>query len=218
MNLYADAGNLHCLQYRINKMGYQTKMLSCGIGDKIPEFDIMLVGGGQDKEIDIIQKDIVRKAPSLKYYIENEKTILAICGGYQLLGEYFQKENTIIKLSGILPFYTVACGDRAVGNIVYKTDFGKVVGFENHSGKTYLQNGLKPLGKVVCGVGNNDEDKGEGIIYNNVFCTYAHGPVLPKNPNFADELIRRALRLSVLPKLDDDLEKKCQNQLVNRFS
>jgi hypothetical protein len=117
---------------------------------------------------------------------------------------------------GILPFYTIASEERMIGNFVYQTNFGKVVGFENHSGKTYLSQSLTPLGKIITGYGNNGEDNSEGVIYKNTFGTYAHGPVLPKNPEFADEIIKRAVCEELQP-IDDTADKLCHNQLISRF-
>ena len=104
-----------------------------------------------------------------------------------------------------------------IGNYVFETSFGKVVAFENHSGKTYLSEELSPLGKVITGFGNNGEDKTEGLLFKNTFATYAHGPVLPKNPELADEIIRRALKTHTLYQIDDEIENACHNQLVERF-
>lgn len=219
MNLYSDVGNALCLKYRLEKLGYKAEIIPCSVGDRIQDFDIMLIGGGQDKEMSILRRDILRKADTIKYHIENDKTVLAICGGYQLLGEYFKTaDNTTVEMTGALPFYTVSTGKRAVGNMVYKTAFGKVVGFENHSGKTFLRDDLEPLGKVITGCGNNGRDNTEGLIYKNTFCTYAHGPVLPKNPNFADEIISRCLNIELQLNLKDDIENKCHSYLISRFS
>lgn len=219
MNLYSDIGNLYCLIYRLKHMGYSVEVMNSNVGDKIKDFDIMLIGGGQDKEMGILKRDMLRKADALKYYIENEKTVLAICGGYQMLGEYFKTgDNKTIEMTGVLPFYTVCDNNRCVGNMVYKTSFGKVVGFENHSGKTYISKGLKPLGKIITGCGNNGKDKTEGLIYKNTFCTYAHGPVLPKNINFANEIICRTLKIENPINIDDKIENICHNNLISRFS
>lgn len=218
LNLYGDSGNVQCLYNRLSWRGYSVSVDSVGIGDKIPDFDIMFIGGGQDKEMQILSRDLKRKSQALSYYIEQGKTILAICGGYQMLGKYYkQSSGEIIPLSDALPFYTIGGEKRIIGNFVYHTSFGKVVGFENHSGKTYLSSELSPLGRIISGYGNNGEDASEGVIYKNTFGTYAHGPVLPKNPNFADEIIGRALGTDLSP-LDDTIETLCQNQLVARFS
>lgn len=215
LNLYGDAGNLLCLKKRIEKRGYSTEIIEVGIGDNIPNFDIMLIGGGQDKEMRIIQNDLRRKAEMLSFCVHSGKTILAICGGYQLLGEYYKTKDDVIKLSSALPFFTVAGQNRMIGNFVFDTPFGRVVGFENHSGRTFLCNSLNPLGELVVGYGNNGFDGTEGLLYKNTFCTYSHGPVLPKNPALADEIISRVI--PSIEHLDDDIEDRCHNELIKRF-
>lgn len=217
LNLYGDSGNVLCLYNRLTWRGYSVSVDAVGVGDKINDFDILFIGGGQDKEMQILERDLKKKSQALSYYAQQGKVILAICGGFQFLGEYYKKsDGSIIQLSGVLPFYTVGGERRMIGNFVYNTKFGKVVGFENHSGKTYLSNALQPLGKIISGYGNNGEDKTEGVIYKNTFGTYAHGPVLPKNPNFADEIILRAINDELTP-IDDTIELMCQNQLIGRF-
>ena len=218
MNLYGDSGNVRCLYYRLTQRGYAVTVDEIGIGDKLCDFDIHFIGGGQDREMQIISTDLKRKSDALAYAVHSDKTVLAICGGYQLLGEYYMSyDGTKMNLSGALPFYTVGGSERMIGNIVFATPFGKVVGFENHSGKTYLDSSLSPLGKVVSGFGNNGTDGGEGLLFNNTFCTYAHGCVLPKNPALADEIIRRATGDELAP-LDDTAELRCHDLLVKRFS
>lgn len=218
LNLYGDSGNVQCLYNRLTWRGCRVSVESVGIGDRIPDFDILFIGGGQDKEMRILSRDLKRKSQALSYYIEQGKTVLAICGGYQMLGKYYKQSNgDTILLSDTLPFYTVGSEKRTIGNFVYQTEFGKVVGFENHSGKTYLPSELSPLGKIITGCGNNGEDAGEGVLYKNTFGTYAHGPVLPKNPNFADEIIRRALRTDELSALNDTIENMTHNSLIAKF-
>lgn len=217
MNLYGDAGNIRCLCYRLLKREYKVNVSEIGIGDRLGEFDILFIGGGQDREMKIISSDIKRKSDALCYAVQSGRTVLAICGGYQLLGGYYVSQDSVeITLSGALPFYTVASGERMIGNIVFETRFGKVVGFENHSGKTYLDPSLSPLGKVLSGFGNNGSDRGEGVLFNNTFGTYAHGCVLPKNPELADEIIRRATGDELAP-LDDSDENACRHILISRF-
>ncbi|MBR3149572.1 MAG: glutamine amidotransferase [Eubacterium sp.] len=218
MNLYGDSGNVRCLCFRLQKRGYEPDVREVGAGDRLGDFDILFIGGGQDREMNIISRDLKRKSDELSYAVHSEKTILAICGGYQLLGSYYQSaDGSVMSLSGALNFYTVGGSERMIGNIVYKTPFGNVVGFENHSGKTYLGDSLSPLGRVVSGFGNNGEDRGEGLLFKNTFCTYAHGCVLPKNPAFADEIIRRATGADLAP-LDDTEESICHDLLIKRFS
>ncbi len=219
LNLYGDSGNVLCLYYRLKKRGFNAEIVKAGKGDKIPDFDILFIGGGQDREISIIEKDLKRKSDAISYYIESGKTVLAICGGYQLLGEYFKtNDNRVIRLSGALPFYTEGSKKRMIGNIVMSTPFGKIVGFENHSGRTHLSEELNPLGSIIMGYGNNGSDGKEGLLYKNTFCTYLHGPVLPKNPKFADEILRRSVPQIDHYPLDDNLETLCHNSLIARFS
>lgn len=219
MNLYGDSGNLLCLKRRLEGRSFSAEITEVEAGERIPDFDILFIGGGQDREMKILSPDIRKKSAVLSSFIEAGKVVLAICGGFQLLGEYYKTaEGETVKLSGALPFYTVGGKKRMIGNTVFETPFGACVGFENHSGRTYLSKTLFPLGRVVTGFGNNGEDGGEGLLYKNTFATYAHGPVLPKNPALADEIIKRALRLSELKALDDTLESSCHAQLVARFS
>lgn len=218
LNLYGDGGNLICLIKRLEKRGIKSEVVNIEAGEGIPDFDIMLIGGGQDREMNIISLDVRRKSEMLSYAIENERVILAVCAGFQLLGEYYQTaDGGFVKLSGALPFHTVAGDKRQIGNIITASPFGKLAGFENHSGKTILPPSLPPLGNVIKGFGNNG-DGGEGLLYKNTFATYMHGPVLPKNPALADELIKRALRTNELKPIDDELENKCHSYLIKRFS
>ena len=218
LNLYGDSGNVLCLYQRLRKRHFGAEILPVGIGEKIPEFDILFIGGGQDKEMKIIAPDLRRKSDMLSYCIKSGKTLLAICGGYQILGEYYKTyDGSVMKLSGALPFCTVGGKERMIGNFVFETPFGSVAGFENHSGKTYLDKSLSPLGRIISGFGNNGSDGGEGLLYKNTFCTYAHGPVLPKNPVLADEIIRRATGINNLEAIDDAIENACHDQLVKRF-
>ena len=218
LNLYGDSGNVLCLYRRISSRNIHCEITEYGIGDRLGNFDILFIGGGQDREMKAVSRDLKRKSEMLSYCIHSGKTVLAICGGYQLLGEYYQAQNgETLRLSGALPFYTVAGKKRMTGNIVFETPFGDAAGFENHGGRTYLKNGLKPLGKVLCGYGNNGGDNGEGLFFKNTFCTYAHGPLLPKNPAIADEIIKRALNTDELAPLDDTLENLCRESLIKRF-
>lgn len=218
LNLYGDMGNTLCLYYRLRKRGYEAEIERVDMGDKLCEFDILLIGGGQDKEMNIIASDLKRKSEMLSYSVNCGKVVFAVCAGFQLLGRYYiNQQGGELKLSSALNFYTEGSSKRMIGNLVYDSPFGKIVGFENHSGKTYLSGNLKPLGRVISGYGNNGEDLGEGVLYKNTFGTYAHGAVLPKNPLLADELIKRALKTDCLSSLDDEIENLCHNQLINRF-
>ncbi|MBR3738656.1 MAG: glutamine amidotransferase [Eubacterium sp.] len=216
LNLYGDIGNIICLQYRLAKRGISSEVIGIEAGDRLCDFDILVIGGGQDKEMEIIAPDIRKKGEMLSYCIESGKTVFAVCAGFQLLGKnYIISGKKELRLSGALDFSTVAGDERKIGNIVFESPFGLIAGFENHSGKTYLPNKFSPLGKVIRGFGNNGEDKGEGLLYKNTFATYAHGAVLPKNPALADEIIKRALKCETLSPLDDEVENKCHNQLIH---
>ncbi len=216
LNLYGDTGNVITMKKRLEWRGFETEVtdLSFGEFDLSYKYDIIFIGGGQDFEQGILTEDLFKyKSGWLKEQIENGTVVLAICGGYQMLGNYYitdKGEN--IKFLGAVDFYTKASSPRMIGNIVYSTELnGKspVAAFENHSGKTYLGKGVSPLGKVVKGFGNNGEDGTEGARYKNVFATYGHGPLLPKNPVLCDSILLTALKahgVSDLSELDDRVE------------
>lgn len=217
MNLYGDAGNVKCLYKRLTWRGYNVRIIPVGLGEKLYDFDILFIGGGQDKEMKIVSRDLKLKSQMLSYAVEQGKVILAICGGFQILGDYYKTyEGNELILTGALPFYSIAGNHRFVGNIVTNSSFGKLVGFENHSGRTFLNNSLSPLGTVIKGYGNNGKDSTEGVLYKNTFATYLHGPILPKNPKFADEIISRCVKSELKP-LNDEYEKICNESLVKRF-
>lgn len=136
---------------------------------------------------------------------------------YQLLGDAFiTSADVTIKGAGVLPMFTKAGDKRFIGNAIVETPHGKLVGYENHSGRTFLENDCPPLGKIIKGAGNNGTDKTEGARLHNVFGSYLHGPILSKNPHFADELLKLALGVNTLELLDDDLELKAHNHAVKR--
>ena len=228
LNVYGDIGNILVLKYRAQQRGIKINVSNVSIKDSFPidKYDITLFGGGQDYEQAIVSKDMVEtKKDDLTEYIERGKVLLAICGGYQLLGKYYTTPEGE-KLDGlnILDIYTEGGDTRFIGNTVIKNeDFNETyVGFENHSGRTYIGN-LKPLGKVIAGYGNNGEDQQEGCIYKNTFGTYFHGSLLSKNPELADRLLSTALKNKYgehikLDPLDDNLEFKAKEFIVNRES
>ncbi len=233
LNLYGDRGNIAALRRRSEWRGIKAGISNVTLEDGFaPEnYDIIFLGGGQDYEQEIIQEDLLkRKGGEIKNAIENGKIFLCICGGYQLLGKYYRTwDGKEIEFLGALNLWTVGGKNRMIGNMVFECDFlksevydGKIAGFENHSGKTYLGPEVKPLGKVIRGHGNNGEDGFEGALYKNVFCSYSHGSLLPKNPVFADHLLALALKrkykdfVSLQP-LDDVFEELAHNSVIERI-
>lgn len=195
MNIYGDYGNLLTLQRRSQWHGYTVEIIDYNPGDVFPEnVDIVLGGGGQDSGQDKIQADLQKIGPKLVKLAEENTPILVICGLYQLLGKFFKtQDGHIIPGIGLLDIETVAGPERLIGNIVTHSDeFGDIIGYENHSGQTFLGTGVQPLGTIVRGAGNNGEDEFEGARYKNVIGCYLHGSLLPKNPVIADWLIKQA--------------------------
>lgn len=198
LNLYGDSGNVLCIKKRCEWRGIECDVWNFEAGSQFDfgSCDIVFIGGGQDREQQLVLRSLgVKNAERLADAVEN-KTVLAICGGYQLLGKYYETSSgTRLDFTGILDFYTVGRQNRFIGNYEFKTSEKlRIIGFENHSGRTYLGNGVEPLGRIIKGFGNNGRDKTEGVRYKNTFCTYSHGPLLPKNPDFADMLITSALQ------------------------
>lgn len=223
LNVYGDVGNILILKNRAESRGINVKVTNISLNDNFnPEdFDIVFFGGGQDYEQSIVSEDLKNnKKEALSTYIENEKVLIAICGGYQLLGKYYRAPSGE-KLDGlgILDIYTEAGKNRFIGNtIIYNEDLDETyVGFENHSGRTYI-NDLKPLGKCLLGYGNNGEDGYEGCIYKNTFCTYFHGSLLSKNPELADRILKLALDKKYdnvnLEPLNDEFEIKAKQTII----
>lgn len=220
-------GNITTLKKRCEWRGISLLVTDIDAGSTInpAEFDMYFMGGGQDLQQIMVSKELQKNKIALKDAAEQNAVFLAICGGYQLLGEYYQPhEGEKLKGIGLLDAYTVAGQKRFIGNVTAKSDFlspQELVGFENHSGLTYLKEGTTPLAKTVIGNGNNGKDKTEGARKNNVFGTYLHGSLLPKNPHFADYLIELALKKKYgekipLPPLDDTIEFKAHNSLIGK--
>lgn len=227
MNIYGDTGNIIALKKRAEWRGIRTDVKNISIKNNLKkgEVDIFFFGGGQDQQQELVAKDLVKnKGKVINEEVERGIPLLSICGGYQLLGEYYQPNNGE-KLTGIdlFPLYTIAGDKRMIGNLVIDSQFGKLVGFENHSGKTYLKDSAKPLGKVVKGFGNNGEDNTEGCIYKNAIGCYMHGSLLPKNPKLADWLLQKALETKYnknikLKDLDNKLENLAHQIAAEKFA
>ena len=228
LNVYGDVGNILILKHRAELRGIKVNILNNSLNDAfdVDNYDIVLFGGGQDFEQSIVSNDLSgAKKDALEKYIEAGKVLIAICGGYQLLGKYYTAPNgEKINGLGILDIYTESGDTRFIGNtVIYNEEFNEYyVGFENHSGRTQI-NDLKPLGKCVHGYGNNGSDGYEGCIYKNTYCTYFHGSLLAKNPELADRFISTALSLKygkeiTLEPLDDSFEIKAKEYMINRLN
>ena len=229
LNLYGDGGNIRCLMRRLQWRGLEAELVKMPIGSResLAGVDLVFIGGGQDFEQQVLLQDLHRgRDTELRAAIEDGVTVLAICGGYQMLGAYYETyDGQRCDFIGALDLYTVGARKRMIGNYMFRVDDAlggtTVVGFENHSGKTRLGPGLEPLGRVLAGFGNNGEDGTEGAHYKNVFGTYSHGPLLPKNPAFADLLLRTALErrfgAAELAPLDDRLADMAHDEMAARL-
>lgn len=231
LNLYGDRGNIISFKNRCVWRDIEFEARQYKLEDNIPfeDLDIVFIGGGSDREQLLVGKRLLDIKSDFQNYIENNGVSLTICGGYQLLGHYYQLQDEKINALGILDIYTQTEKGRLIGNVVIEADFleGKttLVGFENHGGRTYINNHT-PLGKTIVGSGNNGNDGGEGVIYKNTIGTYLHGPILPKNPNLTDYLIFKSLEKRYgLSKedfdksaLDDSLEYLAHDSMITRLS
>lgn len=226
LNLYGDRGNIQCLMKRCQWRGIEAETIAYETDDTIDfsKLDIVLLGGGSDREQMIVCEKLKSIQKDFKEYVEANGVVIAICGGYQLLGKYYKTEQGMITGLDLVDMYTEQEEGRLISNIVLQSELFDmpVVGFENHGGRTYIKNN-KPLGKVLYGAGNDGKSGHEGVVYKNVIGTYLHGPLLPKNPQLADWLIERALKKkygedTVLTPLDDSQEKEANDYIVQRFT
>ena len=230
LNLYGDRAKVICMKSRLERRGIGCAVTRLPIGSaaSLAGFEIVFIGGGQDFEQQVLLDDLHRgKAQEIRAAIANGKTFLTICGGYQMLGSYYETyDGERCDFIGALDLYTVGSKTRMIGNYKFKCGESRggsiVVGFENHSGKTHLGSGVEPLGAVLAGFGNNGEDGTEGAHYRNVFGTYSHGPMLPKNPEFCDMLLVSALERrygkAELAPLDDALELLAHDEMCARVN
>lgn len=194
MNIYGDRGNVLTLERRLEWHGYQPEVIYHHPSKAFPNnIDIIIGGGGQDSGQERVQDDLLRIGPAIKQLADADIPMLMVCGLYQLFGKFFKTaEGTVIQGISVFDIETIGGPTRMIGNIVIDTPFGEVIGYENHSGQTYLDAKTAAFGHVVKGAGNNGKDGGEGAVYKNAYGTYLHGSILPKNPHFADHLIRQA--------------------------
>jgi len=220
LNIYGDGGNIMTLKRRCEWRGIDVSVDEINAGRvDIREHDIYFIGGGQDLQQIEVSKELQKHKEFFTYERDRGAVFLGICGGYQLMGHYYQPhEGARLEGISLLDAYTVAGNKRFIGNVTAKTDYltpKTLVGFENHSGLTYLQGDTKPIAEILVGNGNNGADKTEGARYKNVFGTYLHGSFLPKNPHFADYMIELAIGEKLSP-LDDEIELNTHNSLISK--
>ncbi len=226
LDLYGDSGNMEVLRYRCGKRGIMCQVDGYSLGGELPDlskYDLIYIGGGADLEQQHISADLLRCKEAIKKAYEGGTFLFLICGGYQLMGKYYRDaDGNEIPGLGLFDYYTVAPASRrkrCISNIVVRTKFADVVGFENHGGQTQ---GVKtPLGEVLFGNGNCSKSQYEGYFEENVIATYMHGPCLSKNPELADYMIGYCLGRDGSPEplaqLDDTLEKKCRQVMLDRL-
>jgi len=225
MNIYGDRGNIMCLRRRCQLRGIEFEVAELGPGDRLDakDTDMVFIGGAQDREQRRVAEDLIAvKSRALKEAAERGAVVLAVCGGYQLVGQYYRSaDGSELPGAGLLDIWTVHPGpgaERFIGNVVARWGQTTLVGFENHGGRTYLGQKVTPLAEVVSGYGNNGGDGTEGAVSGNVFGTYLHGALLPKNPAFADFLIETALHRKArglrLAELDDRIEDMAHAEAV----
>ena len=226
LNLYGDRGNIQCFRKRLEWRGIEAEVIPFLSEDKIDfkQLDIVLLGGGSDREQELVCQYLQAIKQDFKEYVEDKGVVLAVCGGYQLLGKYYKTDKKLIKGLEILDIYTEWEPERLIRNIILNSPLFEtpIVGFENHGGRTYIGSHT-PLGKVFFGLGNTGKSGYEGVVYKNVIATYLHGPLLPKNPEVCDYLLEHALKRKygediALKKLPDKLEHKANSYIVGRYS
>ena len=228
LNLYGDRGNIIAFSRRCRWRDVRVEIHQVNTGERVDfkQMDFVFLGGGSDREQNLMSADLTRRSGYLSEAIEDGLVVLAICGGYQLLGKYYKTlAGDVIPGLGILDFYTEGGQERLIGNVAVEIELGgvreRITGFENHSGRTLL-GGIEPLGRVLAGHGNNGQDRWEGARYKNVICSYLHGPLLPKNPIITDYLIscalRRRYREMPLAPLDDRLEKEANQAMLKHLT
>lgn len=231
MDLYGDNGNLEIIKYRLNSRNIEMILDTYTIGDPsldLSEYDLVFMGGGSDKEQKLVAKDLIKYKEKIKRSINSGTFYLLICGAYQLFGAYYKdSEDNLISGLNIFDYYTLSStnkSERCIGNIIVETDIlkepTKIVGFENHGGQTY--NIDKPFAKVLYGNGNTFKCEYEGYFNKNVLGTYLHGPLLSKNPELADYIIKECLERKYnkkinLKKIDDNFEMLAKNEIINRY-
>jgi CobQ-like glutamine amidotransferase family enzyme len=221
LNIYADRGNIAVLSRRARLREHELDVTPVGLGAEVEpgSFDLLYVGGGQDREQALVAPDIARKGEAIRQAVAGGTALLAVCGGYQLLGRgYRARDGSFLPGAGLFPHETVAGDSRMIGDVLLECELEPgerraLAGFENHAGRTLLDPGAQPLGRVVFGFGNDGDSGHEGCRVERAVGTYLHGPLLPRNPWLADWLLAQALAHAggggpapELPPLADDLE------------
>ncbi|MFN2470071.1 MAG: type 1 glutamine amidotransferase [Gaiellaceae bacterium] len=229
LNIYADRGNIAVLERRAGWRGIELNVEAIGAGDVLRpgEHDLLYVGGGQDREQALIAPDLASRGAALREAVAGGVAVLAVCGGYQLLGRLYRgRAGEKLPGAGVFPLETVAGERRMIGDVLLECelDAGErqtLAGFENHAGRTRLDEGAQSLGRVLAGFGNDGESGAEGCRVGNALGTYLHGPLLPRNPWLADWLLARALKHAggtaiVLAPLPDELEQRAHAVAADR--
>jgi len=229
LNIYADRGNMAVLSWRAARRGHELDVRALSLGDRLVpgEHDLLYVGGGQDREQALVAPDLAARAEEIRAALDGGAALLAVCGGYQLLGRFYRdRAGADLPGAGIFPLETVAGGRRMIGDVLLECELEPGVvrtlaGFENHAGRTLLDDGAEPLGRVVHGFGNDGRSGFEGCRIGRAVGTYLHGPLLPRNPWFADWLLAQALahRLGEPPELEplpDELEQRAHELAAAR--
>ena len=222
MNIYADRGNMLMLERRCAWRGFGFRLAAAGLGEPVDPnaHQLFYIGGGQDRDQALCARDMATvKRDALHAAADAGKVVLAVCGGYQLLGHSYELGDEELPGVGLVDLHTVRePGPRLIGNVAIEVELhdgpAVLAGFENHGGRTYLGAGARPLGRVLSGHGNNGRDGFEGVRRDNVIGTYLHGPLLPKNAHFADCLIATALGLERLAPLEDALEDDAHREAL----
>ena len=225
LNLYGDRGNIQCMKKRCEWRGIEAEVREFQLADPVDftDLDLVLLGGGSDREQMIVCRKLQEIREDFKAYVEDYGSVIAVCGGYQLLGHYYDTEEGRMEGLSLVDLYTQQGSPRLISNVVIENESfgGPIVGFENHGGRTYIGDN-RPFGRVVFGYGNNGEDKTEGVLYKHVAGTYLHGPLLPKNPHVCDYLLANALDrkygVRELEPLDDRQEWEANRYVAERFA
>ena len=224
LNLYGDRGNIQSMKKRLEWRGIDVEVKEYRIDDKVDftSLDLVLLGGGSDREQLLVCDTLKKIKHECAAYVEDGGSLLAICGGYQLLGHYYDTAAEGVEGLSILDIHTEQGKDRLISNVVIENELFEypVTGFENHGGRTVIGEN-RPFGRVLFGFGNDGKSGEEGVLYKNVIGTYLHGPLLPKNPHVCDYLLKNALKrrygVDNLEPLDDTQEKAANQYIVDRF-